>query len=281
MQPESTSGLDWRDGADYAPLLGADRSLIAWEWLRRDPKYRIAAERALPACGGARREDAAAAAFGLVGFEAPHLGVPHARPLWRSEVHPFVLPVDVRHGGVSAVEKVDVAQIHDLARIIADRGTEYLLLSDGLRSIRLDGPPGVFTSGPTCLRYSIEGLVAAEAALLTLRRFLALCRSGHFSLSLHRRETRAARWIMMLRAHDGVAAGADQRQIAQVLFSRSVVDARWRSREPSVRSQAQRLVRSARRFAAGGYRWLLADRSRMWEVESEPRWRSGERSRRG
>ena len=34
---------DWRDAAAYEPLLEADRSLIAWEWLRRDRGYREAA----------------------------------------------------------------------------------------------------------------------------------------------------------------------------------------------------------------------------------------------
>jgi hypothetical protein len=63
---------------------------------------------------------------------------------------------------------------------------------------------------------------------------------------------------MLLRTWDGLAAGADQRQLAEVLLSRSAGGPRWRAREPSVRSQVQRLVRSARAFAAGGYRVLLA-----------------------
>jgi hypothetical protein len=62
---------------------------------------------------------------------------------------------------------------------------------------------------------------------------------------------------MMIRAADALAAGAGQREIAEVLLSRSVGEPRWRGREPSIRSQAQRLVRSARLMAAGGYRSLL------------------------
>jgi hypothetical protein len=56
---------------------------------------------------------------------------------------------------------------------------------------------------------------------------------------------------------DTLTAGADQREIAQELLSPTAGVPRWRSRESSVRSQAQRLVRSARGFAAGGYRALL------------------------
>jgi hypothetical protein len=63
--------------------------------------------------------------------------------------------------------------------------------------------------------------------------------------------------VLMLRTWDALTAGADQREIAGELLSRTAVAPRWRSREPSVRSQAQRLVRLARLFSAGGYRVLL------------------------
>jgi hypothetical protein len=257
VQAETAYGPDWRDAAAYASLLDADRSLFAWEWLRRDPGYRAAADRSLQARTGMADAASAAEHFGLVALEPPRLTVPNGRPLWRSDVDPFVLPVDLCGAASSALDEVDMGQVQELARIIVEDGAEHLLLSDGLRSIRLDGPPGAFTGGPICLRYSIEGLIAAERRLLTLRRFLALCRTGHFSRSLHAREARARRWIIMLRAYDGLIAGADQRRIAQELFSSSVTEPRWRSRESSVRSQVQRLVRSARRIAAGGYRSLL------------------------
>lgn len=249
-------GPDWRDAAAYAPLLDADRSLLAWEWLRRDPSYRAAADRDESRPSRIAGAAAEAQRFGLVAFEPPNLAVPHARPFWLADIHPFVLPVDLRPAARSA-DEIDLRPMGDLARIIGDVGVEHLLLSDGLRSIRLDGPPGAFTAGPVCLGYSIEGLVGAEPRLLTLRRFLALWRTGHFSRSLHPHEAPARRWILTLRAYDGLIAGADQRQIARELFSSSVVEPRWRSRESSVRSQVQRLVRSARLLASGGYRCLL------------------------
>jgi hypothetical protein len=135
--------------------------------------------------------------------------------------------------------------------------SEHLLLSDGIRTLRLDGQPGTSADGPVCLRYMLQGVARAERPLLTLRRLLALCRGGSFPRSLWRREPRARRWILMLRAWDTLTAGADQREIAQELLSPTAGVPRWRSRESSVRSQAQRLVRSARGFAAGGYRALL------------------------
>lgn len=248
------SGLypDWRDAAAYAPLLEADRSLIAWEWLRRDGSYLWAMRGS-----AARSEPAAAAAkFGLIAFEPVELAVPNARPIWSSDAHPFVLPVKPALPE-PARGCFDPQHLGGLDRIVTFDDEEHLLLSDGLHSIRLDAPPGTFGRGPVALRYSVDSIALAEPQILTLRRFLAFHRSGKFSRVLHPPEPRARRWVLMLRAWDAIVAGADQRHIAEALFSRTAGRPCWRSREPSVRSQAQRLVRSARAFGAGGYRLLL------------------------
>ena len=247
--------IDWRDGAAYAPLLGADRSLFAWEWLRRDPAYRAAARQAL---GGNLRaiRHRAAATFGLVVLEDPDLAVPKARPLWRSAIDPRVLRVERCSG--TAEDTFAFRRLQPFATLHADDEGEHLLLSDGLRTIRLDAPEATFGGQPVCLRYRIEGLANAEPLVMTLRRLLALCRTRSFARSLHPREVRAARWVLMLRALDAVSAGADQREIAGVLLDRSAADARWRIRDPSLRARAQRLVQSARFYAGGGYRTLLA-----------------------
>jgi hypothetical protein len=243
---------DWRDAGPYAPLLEADRSLIAWEWLRRDPSYQSAAR------GSARAAEPAseAARFGLVEFEPAEISVPNARPIWRSDVHPFVLPVDPVLLE-SDIDCFDPCQLRGLERIVSSNDEEHLLLCDGLRSIRLDAPAGTFGKGPVALRYSLGSLALAEPQILTLRRLLALYRSGRFSRVLHPAEPRARRWVLMLRAWDALVAGADQRRIAEALLSRSAGEPFWRNREPSVRSQVQRLVRSARAFGQGGYRALL------------------------
>ena len=250
VQASSRSWPDWCDSAAYEPLLCADRSLFAWEWLRRNRDYIEAAE----ANGG---PDTSPLSFGLVRFERPERGVPEARPLWAAAQHPYVLRVAGGGGEGAPEDSFDLGKFAKLSTLAESIAIEHLLLSDGLRTVRLDGPRGAFTSGPRTLRYSLQGLAAAERPLLALRRFLALCRSGFFSRSLHPPESRARRWILMLRAHDALAAGATQRDIARALLSRTATEPRWRSREPSVRSQAQRLVRSSVEFARAGYRLLL------------------------
>lgn len=256
MQAGTASGLDWRDAAAYAPLLDADRSFFAWEWLRRNDRYRAAAERALSKGSGGRGEDRAAAAFGLVGFEDPDLSVPYARPVWRAEVHPQVLEVERSEDG-GQDDQFPLDRLGELAVLVACGNREHLLLSDGLRAVRLDAPSGTFGAGAV-LRYELQGLASLEPAILTLRRLLALCRRGRFSRTLHPRVPRASRWVLALRTWDALASGACQREIAGELLSRSVSASRWRVREPSIRSQAQRLVRAGRLLARGGYRAFLS-----------------------
>ena len=246
---------NWRDAAAYMPLIEADRSMIAWEWLRRDRSY-LAAIDAEANWPNLQFGTNGPARFGLVAFEPPHLAVPVARPVWNSSVHPFVL-FAARAGGPDTSDLFDFARFGELGRLVVADRREHLLFSDGLSTIRLDGPSGTFSNGPVHLCFSFRGLASAEAPLLTIRRLIALVRTGGFSRSLHNVQHRAARWILILRTADALAQGATQREIAYGLFGRQTGEARWRSRDPSLKSRAQRLVRSARCFSAGEYRSLL------------------------
>lgn len=247
---------DWRDQMAYRPLLGADRSLFAWEWLRRAPAYRQAWKEARTGSGEPGDAARAAEAFGLVDFEAPERAVPEARPCWRAGIFSYVLQIEPADD-LPPSDRVDFDGLGDMLERHVIGRREHFLLSDGVRLIRLDGAAGDFGPGAVGLRYRISGVKRAQPPLLALRRLLALCRSGGFSASLHPPEARAGRWILMLRAHDALAAGAHQREIAEALLSRAAADARWRTRDPSLRSRTQRLVRSARHLHGGGWRAFL------------------------
>lgn len=254
MRKGHAAGIEWRDAKAYAMLRTADRSFFAWEWLRRDRAYREAVGRS--ATSGRFGVDRDAFAFGLVAFEDPGRGPPEACPLWSSAACPFVLEVDRAESASAPEDLFDLGRFRGLATLISGE-REHLLLSDGLRAIRLDGAPGTFTGGPATLCYRIAGLQRAAQPLLTLRRLLALARSGRFSRTLHPPEARARRWVLQIRAWDALAAGASQQEIARELLCTSLGGPGWRVREPSFRSRAQRLVRSARLLAAGGYREFL------------------------
>lgn len=256
MATGSEIAIDWRDGGAYAPLVDAHRALFAWEWLRRDAGYRAAATRGPPVPAIDRSRNAAT--FGLVRFEAPSRAVPQARPLWRADAYPPVLAVGPASGG-DAADRFALERWNEAATLVTGDEDEHLLLSDGFRAVRLDGPAGLFSGRPACLRYQLQGLVSAQPKVLTLQRFLDFCRTGRFARGLYPRELRARRWILMLRTWDALAEGARQREIAEFLFGRPTREPDWRSANPSVRLQTQRLVRSARALAAGGWRRLLAD----------------------
>jgi len=154
------------------------------------------------------------------------------------------------YGGAASADAFRLDRLRDRASIVtgADR-REHLLISDGLRTIRIDVIEGSVSGLSVNLRYQLGGFEAAEKPLLALRRLLALWRTGDFPKTLYPQEAKAARWLLMLRAHDALAAGADQREIAAQLLSSASLRPRWRSDVPSLRSRVQRLVRGARAMA--------------------------------
>lgn len=260
MARECGHAADWRDAAAYAQLLQADRSVFAWEWLRRDPAYRAATERAFErASVSASGEGPEAERWGLHAFEAPGCGAPAARPIWCAEIHPYVLEVDAAPAS-DACDSFELARLRGMTTLVAAAGRpEHLLISDGLRTIRVDVLSGSLRNGPVRLQYRLSGFGTAERPLLTLRRLLALWRTGRFAAALHPVEARAGRFVLMLRAWDAITSGATQRELATELLSAEAGDARWRVNAPTIRSRVQRLVRNARAMAGGGYVSLLKD----------------------
>ena len=246
---------DWRDAAAYAPLLEAERSLLAWEWLRRNPRYRVSAERAVEAADRRTASDIGPGEWGLHAFVPPEMVVPDVRPVWRSEVYPYVLRVEA--APASGEDDFDVEQLALSSTLVTSGdGREHLLISDGLRAIRIDVLGGSVAHGPAELRFKLAGLASLEHQVLTLRRLIAVWKSGAFCRSLHPIETRAKRWVLMLRTADALAAGADQRDIATALLNAEAHLPRWRAQSPSLRTRVQRLVRSARAMESGGF-WTL------------------------
>ena len=61
-------GPDWRDPASYAYTRGLTGEAWAWEFLRRNSRYRSAYESAETTAKSAQEVDAAAAPWGLVSF---------------------------------------------------------------------------------------------------------------------------------------------------------------------------------------------------------------------
>lgn len=258
VRGQSEQTQDWRDAHAYAPLLAADRSTLAWEWLRRNQAYRAAAASALTEAAGQRREVREGPEhWGLHAYEPPHLAAPHARPVWRADLFPYVLEAHAEPS-LGDEDSFDLARLAAVSTLItAADGTEHLLLSQGFCAIRIDLLSGSLKQGPVQLQYRLAGFANAEKPLMTLQRFLTFWKTGRYCAGLQPTETRVRRLLLMLRTWDALMSGAAQREIAAELLSTEALEDRWRVGAPTLRSRVQRLVRNARIMAAGGYLSLL------------------------
>jgi hypothetical protein len=251
MERGDRSIPDWRYSAAYAPLVHADRAILAWEWLRRVPGYRAAA------AGVGSRESCAAGAWGLHRFEDPDRAAPFARPIWTAAAFDAVLRAETTPSEESGAE---LTRLRGLSTVMSDGAAVHLLLSDGWRAIRLDLTDGHALDGPVRFQFRITGPPGLAAPLLALRRLDSLLRLGCFAQALHRPEPRARRRLLVLRAADALALGASQRDLAAVLLDPAAAQTAWREERPDLRLRAQRLARDARAMLAGGYRTLLLRR---------------------
>jgi hypothetical protein len=241
---------DWRDGAAYARLLAGDRRCFAWEWLRRDPAYAAAWATGAPDAG----------AFGLLAFADPDVNALAARPFWHRTVDRAALCAEACEASRDCFDLGRLAPL--VSRLDGSRGdaAEHILLSDGLRSIRIDVLVGSLMAAPATPCWRIDGIGGAGPQIRALRQLAALAVHGRFARSLHRPERRAARWAAMLRVHDAIAAGATHREIVAALFDVDVSAPRWRAGAGPWRLRAQRLAAGARTcLTAGPGFWLGRD----------------------
>jgi hypothetical protein len=195
--------------------------------------------------------------------EDPGRSARNARLFWRSERDPGVVRVDAL-GAASDPDALDVRRIGARALVLRDGpAKEQLLLRDGSRTLRLEVCSGTLLAGPVRLRYRIEGLAELSPKLMTLRRLVALRRLGRFPANLFPAERRAARWTLLIRALDALAAGASHREIAAGLFGERRTDSEWRTHSDYLRLRVQRLARTASALVDGGYLALLGERRQL------------------
>lgn len=247
---------DWRDAGAYAWLLDTERCGFAWEWLRRDLRYREKALLALERGSESDRGDASAREWGLHRFEDPRQDFLQARPVWAANRYAWVIDASAKAG--SGTNAFDLAELAGLSKLVEDGASEHLLLTNGFRSLRLD-IAGSVSRGPATLTFTLSGVRQLAQPLLLLARFHSLALTRTFAPALHPPLARAARFIQVLRTADALRTGASQAEIAEVLFSPMLERARWRVHSGSLRLRAQRLARTARNVAAGGFWTLLAE----------------------
>ncbi|MGK2959090.1 MAG: DUF2285 domain-containing protein [Acidimicrobiales bacterium] len=190
--------------------------------------------------------------------EEPSRPATDARIFWRAGWDTSVLAVQAFPTPSSDVDAFNIRHFHDLATVLrCPDGHELLLFSDGDHRLQLDVTTGSVLAGPIRFRYELSGFKHIDTKILTLRRFVMLCRLRRFPRGLFTPERRARRWIIALQAYDGVQSGASQREIAAVLFGVKTVQDDWHGRSDYLRLRVQRAIRYSRSLVNGGYRGLL------------------------
>lgn len=157
---------------------------------------------------------------------------------------------------VGTARSFDLRAFRSLAVVLCELAGERLSLSDGMSRIGLRLIEGTLLDGPVSLTFLIDD-DRSSSQVQTLARFRALRERGRFGAWLHRPEARARRWILQLRAFDALGSGVGERDIARVLFGQERTQDEWNDRDGSLRSAVRRLISTARRNVAGGYRDLL------------------------
>ncbi|BBD01466.1 DUF2285 domain-containing protein [Sphingobium sp. YG1] len=253
----------WPAASDYDYLASVGAPGLAWEWLRRDPAYRLMSEgkRSRTSDGLTIIEaasPAAAAKWGCLHMEDPHLQASDAMILWSAQVDPSVVRVNAVLPQPSDVVSFDLRRWASLACLVKQvGGAENLLLCDGLNSIRLDIMSGSLLDGSVAFRFDIHSADPVDSMIDTLRRFLHFQRTGAIparSLPGVRRHQRAA---LALRVHDALSQGASIRDVGNMLFGFDRVDAEWEASGESLKSASRRLIALARSMASGEYLTLL------------------------
>jgi len=196
---------------------------------------------------------------GCIFAEDPAIAAPEARLLWHADLDPATLQVVAVPGDRTDPDHVDPVALAPWLTLVADlAGGEHAVLSDGRHHVRIDVAEGSIASGdPVVLHYHLHGIASAEPRLLSLRRLIDLVRHRRFSARLFPADPRIDRWLLALRVHDALAAGASHREIAIELYGAERVGSGWQGEAESLRLRVRRLARDARALASGGYRALM------------------------
>ncbi|BEP62307.1 DUF2285 domain-containing protein [Variovorax sp. V213] len=242
----------WCVSAAYFYALDLDGPALAWEYLRRHPRYRAEYGTSM------RLHCAWPARWGLRVAEDPRLDAREACPQWQADAEGLL---HVRMGPTRSANQGDAAdRCFDLWRV---PGRKHLTLGDTdftlttelhARRIRMsldsrlgDGADYVCAVPLTPSQHGQLDDFNAQAKALMGRMPVAVSpRTASRSALLHHRA---------LQALDAAQAGASHRDIAKALFGLEAAAARWHA-DGELRAQVRHLLRRAEAYMRGEYRTL-------------------------
>ena len=216
-EPGISPSADWREPEHYKPLLTCDRHFWAGEWLRRNPEFLAdlrEAQCSPPDKSGhiLCNQDCGLSRWGVRCCRIDG----EMAVFWLPECNPLVLAVEAKPH-VDTDNTFDCRQCPLFRAVMRGDDGQHLLFSDGARHLQLAVTEGDALTGPVLLSCTLRGIKDFETKPLTLQRLCRLARRGRLLNCLYPPERRACRWIEMLRAFDGAATGASQREIGLAL----------------------------------------------------------------
>jgi len=244
----------WHPAAAYLYVLHLDGPALAWEYLRRNPNYRL--DWRHHHIDGRQPNDELASRWRLRLLEDPERDARDAQPAWIPDPDKLVV---VRRDDDPA-DQAALFQfwrlpgrkrlIHDGTRLMLTCQLAGCVLRLGLSTTLEEGVAHAYAvrAGHRLGERwrAIETELAILDAATAHRVALATGRPGRTPL-LHMRT---------LQALDGTLAGASQREVAEILFGLVTVAERW-DVDGDLRAQVRRLLRRGRILMAGGYNRLL------------------------
>lgn len=262
--------VGWSDSQTYAYLATASYHGWAWEFLRRNPRYRFdvtrcGAKPTIRCCGieviklSASDGAEAARPWGLLYLVQPEIDCRHASIFWRPDLCASVLPVAVgKDAMLPGARAVDPARLSCRTTLVMDRGRQHLLFADEAGRFLQLSVCGDQIAGPIYLMTdAIPQRNCAETRLKSIRRLTDLVERGGLYPRLYPVEIQARRLGIVLQALDGYLAKASQREIATVLFGKERVETDWSHPGAHLRDQVRRAIRRGRDLMNGGYLKLL------------------------
>ena len=245
-----SSTVHWHPSAAYLYVLHLDGPALAWEYLRRNPEYRLAWQH------HQHRPQHEAQRWGLRLLEDPARDARDAHPDW------FPDPSSVVQVYPDADPTADALLfqlwripgrkqlMHDGKRLVLTTQLVDRMLRMAISPALEDGMAYAYAVRAGCQLRERWRVIEAELAALdpatVERTALATGRSGRTSI-LHMRT---------LQALDGTLAGASQRGVAEVLYGITAVAERWYE-DGDLRAQVRRLIRRGQTLMDGGYQRLL------------------------
>ncbi|MHA7685494.1 DUF7011 domain-containing protein [Cupriavidus sp. PET2-C1] len=239
----------WYPTAAYLYILHLDGPALAWEYLRRHPKYRCDWH-----CRQRRPE--AAHRWGLHLWEDPSLDARDAHPAWFPD-HDAVLQLYPDADPPPNASAFKFWRIPGQKHLVHDGKRLILTARWPGNCVRLVLAPGL-EDGMAYL-YAVRAgapLSARNRTLVAEWDKLSVAAEASPTVAVRSRPAPAALLeLHTLQALDATQAGASLREVGEGLFGADAAASGWHA-DGGLRSRVRRLVRRGRSLMHGGYRRL-------------------------